>query len=118
MLLSTGGMEITSHQQYITDGMEESELEPTPMAMFSKWFQQAVATGVPEPEAMTLSTVAMPEAPAPASRSSTHDKQPWSINVPRPSARIVLLLPRPATGPSGGVVTDLHAKPDLGCGAR
>ena len=91
MLLSTGGMEITSHQQYITDGMEESELEPTPMAMFSKWFQQAVATGVPEPEAMTLSTVAMPEAPAPASRSSAHDKQAWSINVPRPSARIVLL---------------------------
>ena len=34
------------------------------------------------------------------------------------SARIVLLLPRPATGPSGVVVTDLHAKPDEGCVAR
>ncbi|WFD42625.1 pyridoxal 5'-phosphate synthase [Malassezia psittaci] len=84
-------MQITSHEQYITDGMDASELEPTPMAMFTKWFEQATDAGVPEPEAMTLSTVAMPQAPAPASRSSSKDKQTWRMDAPRPSARVVLL---------------------------
>lgn len=82
---------VTSHTQYVTDGMDESELEPTPMAMFSKWFHQALDAGVAEPEAMTLSTVALPAAPAPASASSPVDKRAWRVDAPRPSARIVLL---------------------------
>ncbi|WFD02831.1 pyridoxal 5'-phosphate synthase [Malassezia obtusa] len=75
----------------MTNGMNESELESTPMTMFTKWLQQAIKAGVPEPEAMTLSTVAVPDAPAPASESSALDKSAWRTGAPRPSARVVLL---------------------------
>lgn len=61
------------------------------MAMFQKWFQHALEVGVPQPEAMTLSTTSLPQAPAPASSSSMQDKTKWSVSKPRPSARTVLL---------------------------
>lgn len=91
MLLSPGATQITSHKQYITDGMDASELESAPMAMFSKWFRQATDAGVSEPEAMTLTTVALPNASAPASENPAVDKGGWKVDAPRPSARMVLL---------------------------
>lgn len=84
-------MQITSHNQYMTDGMDARELERTPMAMFTKWFEQATHAGVAEPEAMTLSTVALPDAPAPAAHTARVDKRTWPVPAARPSARVVLL---------------------------
>jgi len=91
MLVNPGGTQITSHHQYHTDGLDASELEPTPMAMFQKWFQAAVDAGVTEPEAMTLSTTALPDVPGPADASSPIDKSRWRVQAPRPSSRTVLL---------------------------
>jgi pyridoxamine 5'-phosphate oxidase len=51
-------------------GLRESEVDPDPFRQFRSWFAQAEATGVPQPEAMTLAT-ATPDG--------------W------PSARVVLL---------------------------
>ena len=61
------------------------------MALFSRWFHDAVKEGVPEPEAMTLSTTALPSAEPPAYETSAADKKAWRVAAPRPSARIVLL---------------------------
>lgn len=85
------GTTITSHHQYVTDGMSASELDPAPMVMFNRWFQDALRAGVTEPEAMTLTTTSLPKAPAPASGSSGVNKSSWRIDAPRPSARTVLL---------------------------
>ena len=63
---------ITTHNQYSTTGLHETELTSSPMEQFEKWFQHAVSEKVAEPEAMTLSTT----TPGPP---------------PRPSARVVLL---------------------------
>ena len=35
----------------------EQDLQPAPLAQFELWLQEAVAAGVPEPNAMTLATV-------------------------------------------------------------
>lgn len=91
MLVAPGGTAVTGHHQYVTDGMDPSTLAPTPMAMFQTWFQEAMDAGVPEPEAMTLSTTALPDASAPAASTSQADKDKWSVNAPRPSSRTVLL---------------------------
>jgi pyridoxamine 5'-phosphate oxidase len=37
--------------------MEPVDLDPNPMAQFEKWFGEAVAAGLPEPNAMVLTTV-------------------------------------------------------------
>jgi pyridoxamine 5'-phosphate oxidase len=37
-------------------GLREAELDPDPIAQFQRWFQDALATGSPLPEAMTLAT--------------------------------------------------------------
>lgn len=66
---------ITSHNQYKTAGLERDELSASPIAQFNTWFQYALNNGVPEPEAMTISTVAV-------------DAQ---TGVSRPSSRVVLL---------------------------
>lgn len=66
---------ITSHNQYKTAGLERDELSSSPIAQFNAWFQYALNNGVPEPEAMTISTVAV-------------DAQ---TGVSRPSSRVVLL---------------------------
>ncbi len=57
-------------QEYALRGLNRSELAESPIQMFDQWFGDALAAKVPEPNAMTLSTV----------RGSG-----------RPSSRIVLL---------------------------
>ena len=64
-------------REYTLGGLRRTDLEAFPMVQFTKWFQQAVAAGLPEANAMTLATV---------------DSQG------RPSARIVLLKGAEARG--------------------
>lgn len=64
---------ITSHNQYRTSGLELDDLSPSPIVQFNRWFQHANENGVTEPEAMTISTVAIENG------------------VARPSSRVVLL---------------------------
>ncbi|SNX87274.1 related to pyridoxamine-phosphate oxidase [Melanopsichium pennsylvanicum] len=66
---------ITSHNQYKTDGLERDQLSASPIVQFNNWFKHASENGVPEPEAMTISTVAL-------------DK---TAGIARPSSRVVLL---------------------------
>jgi pyridoxamine 5'-phosphate oxidase len=44
--------------------LDEDDLDPDPMSQFARWFDEAVAAGVPEPEAMCVATAAdgMPSA--------------------------------------------------------
>jgi pyridoxamine 5'-phosphate oxidase len=57
-------------REYALAGLKESDLDPDPFKQFDSWFQQALAAGLPEPNAMTLAT-ATPDG--------------------KPSARVVLL---------------------------
>ena len=57
-------------EEYETQGLSESDLAADPFTQFQTWFGQAVAAGLPQPNAMTLAT-ATPDG--------------------RPSARMVLL---------------------------
>ena len=57
-------------REYTLAGLKESDLDPSPFKQFDRWFQQALAAGLPEPNAMTLAT-ATPDG--------------------KPSARVVLL---------------------------
>ena len=44
-------------REYALAGLSESELAPEPFAQFRKWFDQALAAEIPEPNAMVLATV-------------------------------------------------------------
>lgn len=67
--------EITTHNQYKTDGLDEATLLPSALTQFQRWFKDAIDhASIPEPESMTLSTVAVN-----------------SGGAPRPSSRVVLL---------------------------
>jgi pyridoxamine 5'-phosphate oxidase len=57
-------------REYTLAGLRRADLDPDPIAQFQKWFAQAMAAEIVEPNAMTLATVGA-------------DGQPWS--------RIVLL---------------------------
>lgn len=57
-------------QEYAHSVLEESALETNPFLQFRKWFEEAIQSEIPEPHAMTLSTVS---------------------SEGRPSSRIVLL---------------------------
>jgi len=59
-----------ARKEYEQAALDEATVARDPIAQFAAWYDAAVAAGVPEPEAMTLST-ATPDG--------------------RPSARIVLL---------------------------
>ena len=59
-----------ARKEYEQGALDEATVDHDPIRQFSSWYDAAVAAGVPEPEAMTLST-ATPDG--------------------RPSARIVLL---------------------------
>jgi len=59
-----------ARKEYEQGALDEASIEPDPIRQFAAWYDAAVAAGVPEPEAMTLST-ATPDG--------------------RPSARVVLL---------------------------
>ncbi len=54
--------------QAMERGLSRAELDPNPVRQFEQWFEQAVATGIPEPNAMSLATVAA-------------DGQPWVRTV-------------------------------------
>lgn len=57
-------------KEYTLAGLSEQAVDPDPLRQFQRWFEQALAAGLPEPNAMTLAT---------ADRTG------------RPSARVVLL---------------------------
>lgn len=57
-------------REYERAGLTEADADADPIRQFAHWFQQALAAGVPEPNAMTLATCTLDG---------------------RPSARIVLL---------------------------
>jgi len=74
-----------AREDYTRGGLVESDLEPEPLAMFERWYAEARAAGVHEPNAMVLATVGADLAP---------------------SARIVLLK---AVGPDGFVFFTNHS---------
>ena len=79
-------MEIANmRKEYMWGGLSEADVDADPLRQFEKWFEQALAANLPEPNAMTLAT-------------ATPDGQP--------SARIVLLKAstRPAS-PSSPTTT-------------
>jgi pyridoxamine 5'-phosphate oxidase len=43
-------------REYTLAGLRRADLEPDPIVQFQKWFQQAQAAKLPEPNAMTLAT--------------------------------------------------------------
>ncbi len=45
-------------REYLKSGLEREDLLDDPMAQFSHWFNQAKDTGIPDPNAMILATVA------------------------------------------------------------
>lgn len=44
-------------REYTLAGLKEADLDLNPFRQFDKWFQQALAAQLPEPNAMTLATV-------------------------------------------------------------
>lgn len=46
----------TMRKQYRSEGLAESELAGSPYEQFARWFIQTVESGVPEPNAMVVST--------------------------------------------------------------
>ena len=54
--------EILTHNQYKTKGLEKDALSPSALTQFRTWFQDAIDhSEIPEPEAMTISTVSVQE---------------------------------------------------------
>ncbi len=51
-------------REYARSGLDESELAPDPVTMFSTWMAEARAAGLHEPNAMVLSTVSTGGVPA------------------------------------------------------
>ena len=43
-------------REYCLDSLSEADMDADPIRQFAKWFGQATAAGVPEPNAMTLAT--------------------------------------------------------------
>jgi len=54
--------------QAMARGLSRNSLEPNPIRQFQHWYEEAIATGIPEPNAMSLATVAA-------------DGQPWVRTV-------------------------------------
>jgi pyridoxamine 5'-phosphate oxidase len=44
-------------KEYTLHGLSEAEADPDPIGQFARWFDQAIAAGLVEPNAMTLATV-------------------------------------------------------------
>jgi pyridoxamine 5'-phosphate oxidase len=51
-------------QEYETHGLSEGDLAADPFAQFHTWFGQAVAAGLPQPNAMTLATATLDGRPS------------------------------------------------------
>ncbi len=45
-------------------GLDREDLDADPIAQFEQWFQQTVASGIPEPNAMSLATVGQDGQPS------------------------------------------------------
>ena len=45
-------------KEYSTKGLQREDLDADPIQLFQRWFQQATELSIPEPNAMTLSTLA------------------------------------------------------------
>lgn len=43
-------------RNYAMESLSESHIQPDPIAQFNKWFQEALDSSLPEPNAMTLAT--------------------------------------------------------------
>lgn len=50
-------------QNYTRSGLTETDLDPNPYQQFKKWFDEALAAQINEPNAMTLATVGMDGKP-------------------------------------------------------
>jgi pyridoxamine 5'-phosphate oxidase len=53
-----------AREEYTRGGLVESDLLPDPISMFGKWYDEASAAGLHEPNAMVVATVAADFAPA------------------------------------------------------
>lgn len=58
----TGGSNDPGHAtQYKLGALERDDLDPSPTAQFHKWFQEATAAQVYQPETVTLATASLPD---------------------------------------------------------
>jgi pyridoxamine 5'-phosphate oxidase len=53
-----------AREEYTRGGLVEADLLPDPIAMFGRWYDDAAAAGVHEPNAMVVATVAADFAPS------------------------------------------------------
>jgi pyridoxamine 5'-phosphate oxidase len=51
-------------REYTLAGLRRAELDADPIAQFSKWLEQAIAAGLPEPTALTLATASQQGQPS------------------------------------------------------
>jgi pyridoxamine 5'-phosphate oxidase len=51
-------------EEYARDGLTEADLAPDPITMFRKWFDEAVAAGLHEPNAMVVATAGLDARPS------------------------------------------------------
>src|SRR5690348_12025736 len=51
-------------KDYTLQDLTETEVDPNPFIQFKKWFEQALAAQLPEPNAMTLATATPDAQPA------------------------------------------------------
>jgi len=55
---------VAAREEYTRGGLVESDLLPDPVAMFRRWYDEAHAAGLHEPNAMVVATVSADFAPA------------------------------------------------------
>lgn len=51
-------------REYMLQGLDEASVDPNPIRQFRQWFAEAVQAELPEPNAMTLATVAADNRPS------------------------------------------------------
>jgi len=51
-------------QRWMADGLSRADLAASPVTQFEQWYTQAIESGIPEPNAMTLATVDSDGQPA------------------------------------------------------
>ena len=51
-------------REYAARGLDEADLDPDPLVVFDRWFAEAVAAGLDEPNAMVVATVDPDGAPS------------------------------------------------------
>ena len=54
----------TLRHEYAARGLDESELTPEPLDLFGRWFDEALAAGLGEPNAMVVATVSADGRPS------------------------------------------------------